>query len=108
MLRQVLTLGLALVVFWSGLATQEPLHLPVAGWVSDGHAGSVSDHHLDDRPAAQSIVEGAVDGAGPIVAGLIAPLPPRRSERPAEPARHEAMSPCLAGPLRPPRAVHVG
>ena len=84
--QRVLAILLALVTFWSALATQEsPLPgspADLAHVVAPAHAnasrGSIEAHHLDDRPA-QSAVEHA-------------------SDQPAWPAGAEA--PAFALPLR--------
>lgn len=108
MFVRCLSLVLALLLTWSGLAFHEVLAqgsspgaaqaaVPSAGSVPDDTAGSVGDHHLDDAGAS---VHDLPDQHAPVGAILLAAILLPHVVHGAVVA---LCSPDLPGPHRPPR-----
>jgi hypothetical protein len=109
MLSKGIALFLALVLLWSGIATQEPPQAsgsPLTASSAERPAGpsgpgSVQDHHLDDLPS-QVQGEAAADLPEQLVMaarsqGAAQPMPAA-----AGPMALAHGTPCLDGLLRPP------
>lgn len=109
MLSKGIALFLALVLLWSGIATQEPLQAsasPLTVSSADmpagpsGH-GSVQDHHLDDLPS-QVQGDAAADLPDQIATAARAQGAARPMPLAAGPMALAHGTPCLDGLLRPP------
>lgn len=101
MFRKALAVGLALLVLWAGFA-----HEPAFSSLTAEVSGSAA-HHLFDHPPVQPTAETVGDGSCLVATGAGSPGLAPRAARPAEAVEWERASPCLAGPLRPPRALRA-
>jgi hypothetical protein len=113
MSSRVISLLLALVLFWCGVSTAETPRLfappspeqssanaHASGQVTT-HEGSVEDHHLDDQPThAQSDTPPEVPDLLPV--SMTTRLRLDGPAQPRVPASVALMPPFHAGPLRPP------
>jgi hypothetical protein len=113
---RVIALLFAVVLLWSGL---NPIEAPrgfaqpsaeglqasaAAGGPEAEHAGSMDQHHLDDRPwQAQS--ESSAEPPGLVPMPLRSVAPRAGTARPGLPHCAAVTSPFLEGPLRPPRSA---
>lgn len=112
MSTRLVAILLALLLSWSGFATQEPPHrtappdidTSIGSWSGNdaprGVGGSVDEHHLDDLPA-QAQAENAADLPDP----LELDDPVALSARPSPPVACAPLArppPDLAVPQRPP------
>ena len=110
MLRRVIALLLAVVLFWSGLGTLEaPSALAQPSTDQIAHPGgpaglndgSVEDHHLDDLPS-QAHSDPSAETPGLLAAPLASMAPALVMATPRTFVSAVAGPPYLAGPLRPP------
>jgi len=109
--RRVISLLLAAVLLWSGLATLEAPNAPAvahaalqAGSGAWAGEGSVTHHHLDDLPA-QAQHDPATDPPDLAPATPAPRLRPRADAPSLTPPTARALPPLIAAPLRPPRTA---